>query len=145
MIAARILALALLAAALPAAAETRDGERVGCPAGYAPQWYAVELEDAIAPYHMQPGDVFAEPRTLPDPRFALAARRDPDFPRAGKAYAILLVNERGRVDDVLVHCATSPKLAAPIVAAWRGARVGVATRDGKPVRTAFTAPATFGD
>jgi hypothetical protein len=137
------IALVFALAAGSAAAETRGFEWVGCPEGYTPQWRSIDLQDAIAPYHAQAGDVPAPAVKPRKPRFARAARRDPDFPRSGKAYAIVLVSERGRVDDVLVHCATSAKLVAPMVAAWRGARVGAATRDGKPVRTAFVVEAQF--
>jgi hypothetical protein len=144
---ALVVVAMLVAIVSPAsAASLGKYDVVTCPAEMSGQLYAAEVAATLAPYE---GDVDPLPPgtrepSLPAPKFARAAKVDPEFPRAGRAVAILLVNEQGRVDQVLVTCATSAKLIDPIVTTLRKARPGIATRGGVPVKSTVVVPLEFG-
>ena len=127
-------ALPVLALAVaPAYAQTIEGERVACPAGLESQALAAEFDAATAAYRNQASDII--PSGDRPSRIALKkAARTPGFPRTGRGIAYLLTNEQGLVERVIVTCATSAALVAPLETALLDARPGRATRDGAPAK-----------
>jgi hypothetical protein len=139
--------LACLAiAALPAAGRAATSyDVVACPNGLSGQMTKAEFERLTAPYR---GDVDPLPpgrkeRPLPVPKFHRAMALDHDFPVSGEANAVLLQGEDGKVDQVLVPCATSSKLVEPIVAAMAKARLVRATRGGVPAKAIVVVPVRY--
>ena len=141
------LALCLACIAAPAvAADPTVVTAVSCPAEQQSQLDKADYEREIAPYR---GDVDPLPpgtkeRPLPVPRFQRAAGRDRDYPLSIRATAVLLQNEDGGIDKVLVPCASSAKAIAPIVSAMQRAKLAKSTRDGKPAKAMVVVPVEWG-
>jgi hypothetical protein len=72
------------------------------------------------------------------------AEHDRDFPLSVRATAVLLQNEEGKVDKVLVPCASSAKAIEPIVAAMSRAKLAKATRNGEPSKAMVVVPVEWG-
>jgi hypothetical protein len=119
---------------------------VSCPAEQTAQMDKADYEREVAPYKLEidPLPPGTKERALPIPRFHRMAEHDRDFPLSVRAPAVLLQNEEGKVDKVLVPCASSAKAIEPIVAAMSRARLAKATRNGAPSKALVVVPVEWG-
>ena len=143
------VALALLLACIPLpvfATGATVTQAVACPAEQQSQLDKVEYEREIAPYKgtIDPLPPGTKERPLPMPRFRRAADLDKDFPLSVRATAVLLQDEEGRVDKVLVPCANDARVIEPIRTAMAKAKLAKSTRDGKPAKAMVVVPVEWG-
>jgi hypothetical protein len=144
---ARLLPVLALGCVSLQAQAVSEYDTVTCPAGQSAQMTLADFERLTAPYKGEAPDPLppgTKEHRLPVPKFFREAALDRDFPMRGDANAVLLQGENGKVDLVLVPCASSPKLVEPIITAMSKAKLAKSTRNGKPVKAIVVVPVRWG-
>jgi hypothetical protein len=145
-----VLSARVLAGSSPSAAIAAPDvdPMVGCPTGQQGLISERELKLKLMPYEsdatkMDPPPANRRLPTSPAIPVDKYAKKDPKFPRMGSAEALLLVREDGTVAEVIVDCASSEKLVAPIVKGLSHMEPNVPTVGGKHVKNIVRVPIRF--